>query len=400
MHLPSFIAWRYLFAKKSHNVINIISLISTLGIVLGTMALIIVLSVYNGFQSIVDNLYSKYEADLVILPASGKTFNVDQRFVEIKADTNILAFSEVIEENIFTTYDTRQSIATIKGIDHEYEQTTPLSNYLVEGEFKLKQGEINQCVLGLGLSRELGVRTSFISPLEIYFPRRNGQILSMNPATALNKVVVFPSGIISIQQSFDNNFLFAPIESARKLLEYAENEVSYIELRLKDPEQYGNVQKSISKLLDKDLVIRNRYQQNETVYKMMKYEKIVIYMILLFIILVITCNIFGSLSMLIIEKKNDIETLRSMGATPNLIRKIFLLEGWFISLFGTIIGLVLGLLIALAQQHFKIISMPGNFIIDHYPMIVMWQDVGLVFIGTAIIGLLVTSLPARTMKFS
>lgn len=394
MHLPYFIAKRYLFAKKSHNVINIISLISAVGIAIGTTALIVVMSVYNGFQDLVQGLYSSYEADLVITPASGKFFSPDNdRFTSIKNDPRVYSVSEIIEENVFATYDKSQGIATIKGVDSVYESNPNHAKMLVEGDFELQHGDIAQAVIGRGLAREMGIMTRFLDPLVIYFPVREEEVSMVNPLSSLRSEVLFPVGIVSVEQNFDKKYIFISLSTARKLLDYTD-EVSYLELQLTPDADIDNVQKSFQSLLGDDYVVKNRYQQNETVYKMMTYEKIAIYMILLFIIIVVSCNVFGSLTMLIIEKKDDIHTLKSMGASNRLIQKIFTLEGWLITLSGLVVGIIIGIILCLIQQNFGVIKMPGNFMVTDYPVLIKGADILITFIGVALIGFIITALPA------
>lgn len=399
MQLPLFIARRYLFAKKSHNVINIISLISAIGIAIGTAALIVVLSVYNGFDSIVSDIYGTNEADILILPSKGKTFSPQTpELLKIKADSKVFSFLEIVEENVFVTYDGKQGIATIKGVDSLYQATTPLKDHMVDGEFDLLFGQISQAVVGRGLAREMRIMTRFLDPLDIYFPAKGADISILNPMSSLRKETLFPVGIVSLEQNFDNKYIFIPIETARRVLGLSD-EVTSLEINLNEGVDVDSYIESISPTLQ-DYIIKNRYQQNETIYKMMTYEKVAIYMILLFIILIISCNIFGSLSMLIIEKRDDIKTLQAMGASDKLIKNIFIFEGWLISLFGVIVGMIVGVGLCLIQRYFGVIGMPGNFIIDSYPVIIKVQDVLLSVSAVAVIGFLIAILPTRKNIFN
>lgn len=365
----------------------------------GTMALIIVLSVYNGFQSIVDDIYSKYDSDIEIFSQNSKSFLIGDIKDKLESQSYIANILEVVEENIFLVYDKKEGIATIKGVTTEYQQSTPLSSYLIEGEFKLKHGEINQAVVGASLARKLSLRTRFLDPIEVYFPNRKAKVSLVNPLTSLNKGILYPSGIISLEQGFDSKYMFVPIDFTRNLFDYADNELTKLELNLKEGIDINSAQKDIIKLLSQDnLVVKTRYQINDTVYKMMKSEKIAIYVILLFIIVVISCNVFGSLTMLIIEKSGDISTLKSMGATDTLITRIFAIEGWMISILGALIGLVIGIVLCLIQQYAGIIEMPGNFVVKYYPIILQWKDILYVFIGVISIGFLITSIPAYRLR--
>ncbi|MFA6334141.1 MAG: ABC transporter permease [Bacteroidales bacterium] len=398
MILPSFIAKRYLFAKKSHNVINIISLISASGIALGTMALIIILSVYNGFEGLIRSLYSTHEPDLLIVPKVGKSFVPhSQGFDLIRSSGKVASFCEIIEENIFIKYSQQESIATIKGVDSNYQAITKLRDYLVEGEFSLYQGEMPQAIVGRGIAHNLGLNIHFVDALYLYFPSRYRQISLINPTSSLNQEKVFPAGIFSIEQGFDNKYVYIPIEVARNLTEY-DNEVTSVELYLKEGSDVEQLKEKFGKALGEDFIVKNRYEQNETLYKMMGSEKVSIYIILLFVIIIISCNLFGSLSMLIIDKREDVESLKSMGANDKLIKRIFLLEGWFISIIGIIVGTILGLIICFIQMKYGIVTMPGNFIIDYYPVVVKWSDVMITICGVGVIGYLAAKLPLLILK--
>ncbi len=398
MILPFFIAKRYLFAKKSHNVINIISLISASGIALGTMALIIILSVYNGFEGLIKSLYSTHDCDLLILPKDGKSFiPVSDDFSKIKSSDKIASFCEIIEENIFIKYSQQESVATIKGVDSNYQKITKLKDYLSDGEFSLYQGEIPQAIVGRGIASNLGLKIHFIDALYLYFPSRSRAISLINPTSSLNMERVYPSGIFSIEKGFDNKYIYIPLEVARNLTEYSK-EVTSVEIFLKEGADSQELKKEFGKILGDKYIIKDRYEQNETLYKMMSSEKFSIYIILLFVIIIISCNLFGSLSMLIIEKREDVESLKSMGANDKLIKQIFLLEGWLISILGIVAGAILGLIICYIQIKFGVVTMPGNFIIDSYPVIVKFSDVLLTISGVAIIGYLAAKLPLLILR--
>ena len=396
MNLAQFIAGRYLFAKKSHNVINIISAISAIGMAVGTAALIIILSVYNGFDSLIRSMMSNVEPDLLITPATGKTFVPDDStFDWIYDQPSVKNMCCVLEEQVFISYDGKQSLARAKGVDWVYEEESPLKDHMRDGEFKLHRGDVPLAAVGAGLAYELGISPRFLSPVEIYFPTRTGRISLANPAASIESVRVYPSGLFSVNNDVDAELLIVPIEKMQELLEY-EDEVSAVELRLTEDspkDELKRLQKEIGARLGPGFRVKDRFQQNESLYKMMKYEKAAIFMILIFVIIIIAFNIFGSLTMLIIEKKEDIRTLRSMGAPDSLIRKIFVLEGWFISLAGLAGGLVIGVGFAALQQAFGIIKMPGHFVVQAYPIILSWSDILLTAVGVAVIGYLIALLP-------
>ena len=396
MNLAQFIAGRYLFAKKSHNVINIISAISAIGMAVGTAALIIILSVYNGFDSLIRSMMSNVEPDLLITPATGKTFVPDDSaFDWIYDQPSVKNMCCVLEEQVFISYDGKQSLARAKGVDWVYEEESPLKDHMRDGEFKLHRGDVPLAAVGAGLAYELGISPRFLSPVEIYFPTRTGRISLANPAASIESVRVYPSGLFSVNNDVDAELLIVPIEKMQELLEY-EDEVSAVEIRLTEDspkDELKRLQKEIGARLGPGFRVKDRFQQNESLYKMMKYEKAAIFMILIFVIIIIAFNIFGSLTMLIIEKKEDIRTLRSMGAPDSLIRKIFVLEGWFISLAGLAGGLVIGVGFAALQQAFGIIKMPGHFVVQAYPIILSWSDILLTAVGVAVIGYLIALLP-------
>ena len=377
MNVPLFIARRYLFAKKSHNVINLISLISVLGMMVGTMAFIVILSVYNGFDQLVQTLYQNFDADLVIKPKVGKYIDgTDPLLQQIRQEPSLAAYCEIVEERVALQYLGSPIVtAVMKGVDSNFVNHSPLVEHIVQGQFKLKFGEIDQAVLGRGLATSLGVNVHFLDPLYLLFPSRSASISVLNPQAALLEKKLFPAGIFSVEQTYDADYFFVPLSLAQEVMEYT-SEVSYIELRLHPSVPLNKVQTRFATILgSKNYVLLNRYQQNETLYKMMRTEKLVIYFLLLFVLLVITCNIIGSIALLILEKREDVKTLASMGATDAVIKRIFLFEGWLIACFGTLSGLLLGLLLCFLQQRFGLIGMPGNFIVTAYPIEVQWGDV-------------------------
>ena len=403
MKLSRFIARRYLFAKKSHNVINIISIISAAGIAIGSAALVIILSIYNGFDSIVRDLNDSYTADVLVSPASGKVFAYDARFDFLDADPRVRARCGVLEENVFAQYGDRNKVVTARGVDSLYESITGLRDHLVDGVFILSEGDLNNVVLGRTVALELGVRTAFLQPLIVWFPSRTQQVDLLNPLSSLRQEKLHPAGIVALEQNFDQKYMFMPLPALRQLLEY-DDEVSGVEIYLAPSglNRKGLASKAFLAELQEKLgdgfVVRDRQQQNTMLYKLLKYEKIAIYLILLFIMLIISFNIYGSLSMLIIEKRDDIATLQAMGADDALVGKIFVREGWMISLLGIAVGVGIGLLVCLLQQHYGFVKMPGNFVVDAYPVVVQPLDIVLVVVGVAFIGWLISLLTRRITK--
>lgn len=398
MHLPLFIARRYLFAKKSHNVINIISAISAVGMAIGTAALIIILSIYNGFDELVKSTLSNVEPDILITPAKGKVFIPEgEAFDRIKANPMIGEYDLILQENVFVDYDGHQGIAKAKGVDSAFEAESPLAEHITNGEFSLHKGQLPQMVVGAGLAYKMGMNPAFLASAELYFPIRDRNFSLANPAASIETVRMRPSGIFSVNQQIDDDLMIVPIEEMRKLLGY-EEEVSGVEIRLAEGSTAKDIRsaiKHIQKELGPEFKVLDRFRQNPSLYKMMRYEKAAIFLILIFVIIIIALNIFGSITMLIIEKKDDIETYRSLGATDQMLRSTFTLEGWLISLLGLAAGLVVGIGFSLAQQHFGFIKMPGSFLVNAYPVILQWQDVLATIIGVALIGYIIALLPVR-----
>lgn len=396
MNFPFYIARRYLVAKKSHNVINIISAISVFGVATGTMALVIVLSVFNGFESLIKSLFSAVDPDLKISLVEGKVFVPDESHLDfIKNDNRIVHFSEVLEENALFTYGERQHIGTLKGVDPNYEQMTGLDTMIYEGSFSIFSQGHPAAVIGQGVASTLAIGLHFVNPINIFIPRRTGR-LSLNPEQAFNRQYVFPAGIVAVEPEFDQRFVIVPIELARNLLEY-DREVTALEIKTSPGVNLASLKRDLTRLFGDDFKIQDRYEQQEWLFRVMKSEKWAIFLILSFILLVASFNIVGSLTMLIIEKKKDVDVLRSLGADNLLIRRIFLIEGWMISFVGAMIGMIVGACICYVQQAFGIVKLSGSgtFIIDSYPVEMQAVDFLWVFGILILIGFLAAWYPVR-----
>lgn len=400
MNLPFFFAWRYLFAKKSHNVINIISAISAVGMATGTAALIIILSIYNGFDSLVRSMMNDFDPDILISPAEGKTFIPEGPVYDwIYEQDMVKNMSCVITENVFMNYDGKQGMVTAKGVDWVFEEESPVRDHIRSGEFALHRGDVPLAVTGSGIAYRMGINPRFLSPIELYFPARDKNFSMTNPLASIEAVNVWPSGIFSISSEIDDKYVIVPIDVMRELLEYSD-EVSGVEIRLRDGHTQKDVKamvKEISERLGPEYLVSDRFAQNKSLYRMMKYEKLSIFTILIFIVIIIAFNIFGSLTMLIIEKRGDIGTLKSMGMRDSTVKGIFVLEGWMISLLGLAAGLVLGIGFSLLQQHFGFIKMPGNFVVQAYPVILSAKDVIITAASVAAVGWIIAKLPAEMM---
>ena len=398
-NLPLRFALRYLFARKSHNVINIISGISVAGMAIGTAALVVILSVFNGFNKLVSDSLGDAQPDLLVKPATGKTFVPDSTaFAWLYDQEMVYNMSSVIEEQAFISFDGKQSLARVKGVDSVFEEESPLKNHITDGIFSLHRGTLPRAIVGSSLAWSLDINPRFIAPLEIYYPDREGAISLANPAASLRSTKVTVAGLFAINAEQDAELVIVPIETMRELLGY-EKEVSAVEIRVTEgttDKALAGLVSELSQRLGPDYEVQDRYRQNEALYKMMRYEKLAIYMILIFIVIIIAFNIYSSLTMLIIEKKDDIGTLRSLGAPDSMTRRIFLLEGWLISLLGMLIGLVLGIAFVLLQQKYGIIRMPGSYIISAYPVILKASDIIWTAVGVAGVGYLIALLPSLT----
>lgn len=396
MNLPFHIAGRYLFARKSHNVINIISAISAAGMAIGTAALILILSVYNGFDKIVESSLSDVDPDILVTPAQGKLFEPDSAaFAWAYDQDEIYTMYGVLQDRVFLTYDGRQSIAIAKGIDEEHSLDTPLRKHLKRGEFQLQHGQLDNCILGEELARNLGVNVNYVTRLQVHYPIRDRKISVIDPYSSLNSADVKPVGTIAVNASSDAQLVVLPYRTMEKLLG-AGNKVTGVEIRLREgcgEKDLERIKEGLKSRLGSGCRVRDRVEQNESVYRMMTYEKASTYLILLFIVIIIAFNIFGSLSMLIIEKKEDIGTLYALGASKSMVRRVFVLEGWMVSLAGMAVGLVAGLLLAWIQMRFGIVSMPGNFMVSAYPVSIQFGDVFLTAAGVTIVGYIVALLP-------
>ncbi len=396
MNLPFFIAKRYLISRKKKNIINIISGIATAGVSLGTFALVVVLSVFNGFDDLIKSYFSILDPDLKITATKGKLF--DPSYIRDSVLTNlpgIVGFAEVIEENALLTYKNRQVIANMKGVSSNFNQITGIDSLIIDGAFRLEAGGAFFAVPGVGVAANLDIKNNFTEPIHIYVPKR-GLKTSFNPDNALNYSYIYPSGVFSLLEDVDARTVFVPVSFAAGLID-AGNNVSSIEIKISDKFSIKQVNKVIGEKIGSEYLVKNKYQQHDTLYKTMKAEKWVTYLILVFILIVASFNILGSLSMLIIDKKEDILILRSMGATHQLIRWVFLFEGWLISIIGATAGLFLGIIVCWIQLYFGIVSLPGNgsFVISSYPVDIQLPDLFLVFFVVLLIGLLAAWYPVR-----
>ena len=363
----------------------------------GTAALIMIMSVYNGFEGLIKDNLSDIDPHVLLTPKESKFFTPeDNLFSILKEDSRIAEINCVLEDNVFFTYSGNEGIAKARGVDYGYEEQSGLGNHIVEGEFSLFKGDIPMACVGATLAYRNGMHTRFLDPIELYYPDTKGNISLTNPAASLNNTHVWAGSIFSVTSTLDAGTMIIPLSTMQELTGNYEI-LSGIEIRLSDGTDRA-VKKFIKSAdIPAQYELKDRYHQNPSLYRMMKYEKFAIFMILICVVIIIAFNIFGSLSLLIIEKKKDCFTLRAMGAKDSLIRRIFVLEGWMVSVLGMLGGLVVGVALVLLQQRFGIVKMPGNYLVSAYPVVLEWADVLLSCAGVALIGLLI-ALPASALQ--
>jgi lipoprotein-releasing system permease protein len=398
LNFPFYIAKRYLVSKKSNNAINIITKIAITGVTVGTMALIVVLSAFNGIESLVMSLFNAFDPDIKITVVQGKTFQNDlPQLEQVKKLPGVAYYSEVIEENALLKYRDNQYIGTIKGVDENFIAMSRMDTMIVDGEFILEEAGNDMAVLGQGVSNLLGINIlNILHPLHIYVPKRTSQAM-LTPEQAFNLRLVYPAGVFSIQHEFDAKYVFVPIELASDLLDYG-NRITSVEIGLQRGYKIKDVQSQIQEILSSEFSVKDRFQQHDFLYRIMRSEKWAVYLILTFILVIATFNVIGSLTMLIIDKKKDIGILSSMGADNLLIRKIFFIEGLMISLSGAVLGLGLGFLLCLAQEHFEIVKLHGSFVMEAYPVEMQVGDFLAVFATVFLIGAFAAWYPARQIS--
>ena len=406
MDFSFYIAKRYLFSKKSHNAINVISGVSVCGITLATLALVCTLSVFNGFQDLVTTMFTAFDPELKITAVSGKVFDAqDNRIQSLRQMPEVEVFSESLEDNVMVQYKDRQAMAVIKGVEDNFSQLTAIDSILYgRGEMVLHDEVVAYAIPGIELVSILGTGVRFLDPLEIYAPKRGSKINVTSPASSFNSDYLHSSGLVFAvnQQKYDASYILTSLKFARNLFQY-DTEVSSVELKLTPDANINKVQEEIARLLGEDFLVLNRYEQQADTYRIMEVEKLISYLFLTFILLIACFNVIGSLSMLIIDKRADVVTLRNLGANDETIKRIFLLEGCLISFLGALIGVVLGVALCLVQQEFGLISLGGGdsagaFVVDAYPVNVQLTDVLLVLLTVLVISFFSVQYPVRYLS--
>ena len=404
MNFPFYIARRYLFSKKSTHAINVISLISVLGVAVATMALVVVLSGFNGFSDLVASFFTNFDPQLKIKATKGKAMPADDPLlVKVKHLPGVEVATECVQDQALAVYHDKQAMVTVKGVEDNFDSLTHISNILYgDGDFTLHVANLQYGVIGIRLAQDLGTGVTWQDYLQIYAPQREGQYDASNPTNAFVKdSLVSPGALFQVKQSkYDQGYVITSIDFARRIFN-RQGEITSLELRMKPGVDIDNAKEEIQAILGDKYKVLDRYEQQADTFNIMRIEKLFAYVFLTFILMVACFNIIGSLSMLIIDKKNDVITLRNLGATDGQIRRIFLFEGRMISAAGAVIGIVLGLILCWLQQTYGLVQLgdqAGNFVVNAYPISVHPEDIILIFLTVILVGWLSVWYPVRYMS--
>lgn len=404
MNFPFYIARRYLFSKKSTHAINVISLISVLGVAVATMALVVVLSGFNGFSDLVASFFTNFDPQLKIEATKGKAMPADDPLlVKVKHLPGVEVATECVQDQALAVYHDKQAMVTVKGVEDNFDSLTHISNILYgDGDFTLHVANLQYGVIGIRLAQDLGTGVTWQDYLQIYAPQREGQYDASNPTDAFVKdSLVSPGALFQVKQSkYDQGYVITSIDFARRIFN-RQGEITSLELRMKPGVDIDNAKEEIQAMLGDKYKVLDRYEQQADTFNIMRIEKLFAYVFLTFILMVACFNIIGSLSMLIIDKKNDVITLRNLGATDGQIRRIFLFEGRMISAAGAVIGIVLGLILCWLQQTYGLVQLgdqAGNFVVNAYPISVHPEDILLIFLTVILVGWLSVWYPVRYMS--
>lgn len=402
MNLPFYIAKRYLFSKKSHNAINVISAVSVCGVALATLALVCTLSVFNGFHDLISSFFTHFDPDLKVEVIKGKVFTPSPATIEaIRATEGVEVVSLTLEDNAMAKYKENQTMVTIKGVDDNFQALTHIEEILHGNpEFKLYDEVVDYGIMGHSLMYILGTGIQPYSPIEIYAPRKGGKVNLANPMANFHRAPLYsPGTVFDVNDSrYATSYIIASIDYARKLFGYT-SEISAIEVRLADGADVSRAKQSLQAIMGDAFTVKDRYEQQEATFKVIEIEKFVTYLFLCFILMVACFNIISSVSMLILDKRDNAATLRSLGATDGMVSRIFIYEGNLIALFGALVGLVLGIILCLIQQQFGFIGLgDGQFVVNAYPVRVQFTDVILVLVSVLLVSALSVWLPIRLLN--
>ncbi|MCR4664022.1 MAG: FtsX-like permease family protein [Paludibacteraceae bacterium] len=389
-----FIARRYLVSKKSHNAINIISGVSAAAVAVVTAAMLCVMSVLNGFEDLIEGMFSRFDADIRIETVEGKSFDcANEVFDKVRNLKCVEVFCQTLEETALAEYEDKQIPVMLKGVDEHFEELTEIDSIIVDGSFDVYDGAFDRAVLGLGLANQLGAGAHFVRPLHVYAPKREGRVNMLNPEKSFERGTCFMSGVFAVNQSkYDDQMMLVSLDMARKLFHYGETEVTAVECKVTN----NGAKEQIKSILGDGYKVMDRYEQQEDFFRIVRIEKLLTTLLLAFILLIASFNLLGSLTMLIIDKKANMQTLRHLGASDKMIRRIFMYEGWMISLSGAVAGIVLGIAVCWSQERFGWLKM-GNgvdYIVSSYPVSLQWGDVLVVMAIVVLTGLIASAIPS------
>ena len=396
------IAWRYLFAKKQFNAIHIITAISSAAVGVVTAAMVCILSVMNGFGVMVEQMFSQFDPDIRVVAKAGKSFIIsEEKKTELLDLPCVDLLSESVSETALVYFEDKQMPVQLMGVDSAFADLTDIENIITDGHYEVHDGAFDRAVLGQGLAWKLGLGAHFITGLQVYAPKRHGKVNMLRPDMNFNREGCFIAGTFAVnQQKYDDNLMLVDIGLTRRLLDYSEDEVTALNLAIAEGYSAKQAKREITSILGEEYKLLDRYEQQEDFFRILRVEKLLTTLLLLFILLIATFNGIGSLSMLIIDKQKDIRTLSHLGANDTMIRTIFVLEGWLVNTIGALGGLVLGLGICLLQEHFGLLKL-GNgtdYIISAYPVAVECSDIALVTVIVLALGALASWIPARRIK--
>ena len=407
MNYRFFIAWRYLFSKKSHHAINIISAISACGVAIATLAMVCTLSVFNGFQGLVADLFTDFDPELKVTLAEGHTFSVnDPALKKLKSHKDIEVVTPCMEDQALVVRNGQQVVVTLKGVDDNFMQQTDLAHILYpqledDEELVLHADVLEYGLVGIQLAIQLGLNVDFETPLQVFAPKRGERVNMANPLSSFNTdELLSPGCVFQVKQNkYDAHYILTSLAFAQHLLDQ-KGKITQVEVKLREGANVSRVKRELARLLGSKFIVRDRYEQQEDVFRIMRIEKLIAYLFLTFILLVASFNVIGSLSMLLIDKEKDIRTLYNLGAKPSDVRRIFILEGNLISLLGALFGIVIGVALCWAQQHYGLIAMgqsEGAFIVEAYPVVVKVWDLLLILLTVVIVSALVVWYPVRKL---
>lgn len=402
MTTPWFIAWRYLFSKKGHNAINIVSGVSAAAVCVVTAAMVCVMSVMNGFGGLVEKMFSEFDPDILITSKEGKSFSTDTPEMRSLYQLPFVdVVSEQVKETALIQYKEHRMPAILMGVDDNFQSLTHIDSIITDGYYSVYDGAFDRAVLGQGLASQLGINAHFVGGIRIYAPKRLGRVNLMRPDESFQTASAFIAGTFAVNQvAYDDRVMLVSLPLARELFEYDSLTVTSVGLRLQEGASVRSSKREMQRLLGDDFVVADRYEQQADFYRILKIEKLLTTLLLVFILLIASFNVIGSLSMLILDKEEDIRILTNLGADRSLMRRIFLYEGWLVSSLGALLGLVLGLVICLLQQHFGLLKL-GNgteYVISAYPVLVKPLDILIVAAIVLLLGFLAAWVPARKVK--